>query len=78
MSNKAVIDQNSQHIEGPRPPNGLGRIYRETADKDSEAPKQRLLNGEEQVIAPGNSISHRLMALWGVSSITFQEGETVV
>ena len=41
---------------------GLGRLQREAADEDGQAPKQDLLVCRQQIVAPGNGVAHRPLA----------------
>ena len=44
---------------------GLRRLQREPTDEDREASEQRLLLGRQQVVAPGDGRTHRLLPLPG-------------
>jgi hypothetical protein len=57
---------------------GLGRFQRPATGEDGQAPEQRLLTRAEQVVAPGERLAQRLLALRQVGRPAGQQRESPV
>ncbi len=53
----------------------LERLQREAADKNRQVPEKLLLTGREQIVAPGDRRSHRLLMQWQVSPTAGKQWE---
>ena len=79
---QALLDERVEVFEGVaravRVADGRGRLEPEAADEDGQAPEQRLLPLEQQVVAPGDRVAQRPLALVGVLGAAGQQGQPLV
>ena len=79
---QALLDERVEVFEGVaravRVADGRGRLEPEAADEHGQAPKQRLLALEQQVVAPGDRVAQRALALVGVQRAAGQQGQALV